>query len=161
MSPSRRALLPTPTSSPAELEEPLASATGLTWLMHRAASRLRCEFDGVARDAGLGDVREWVVLTALADGHSRTQLELGRMIGVDKTTLMAILDRMEQRELIVRTVDPSDRRVRIPQATPAGLALQVEVSRRRDEQEARILADVSADDQQTLRTLLAHIAGLH
>ncbi|MCW2527095.1 MAG: putative MarR-family transcriptional regulator [Pseudonocardiales bacterium] len=156
MSLSSKAILPMPTT--ARPDEPCAASTDLTWLMHRAASRLRMEFDLVARDAGLGDVREWVVLTALADGMSRTQLELGRLIGVDKTTLMAILDRMEQRELIVRTVDPSDRRVRIPQATPSGLALQLDVSQRRDAQEKRILAEVSPGDQQVLRNLLAIIA---
>jgi DNA-binding MarR family transcriptional regulator len=156
MSLSSKAILPMPTS--ARPDEPCTAANDLTWLMHRAAARLRLEFDMVARDAGLGDVREWVVLTALADGLARTQLELGRLIGVDKTTLMAILDRMEQRELIVRKVDPNDRRVRIPQATQAGLDLQLEVSRRRDAQEIRILADVSADDQRVLRNLLAIIA---
>ena len=138
--------------------DPCSASEDLTWLMHQAANRLRVQFDAIARGAGLGDAREWVVLTALADGLSRTQLELGRIIGVDKTTLMAILDRMEQRELIVRTADPRDRRVRIPQATAAGLALQVEVARRRDEHEAALLADVPAQDQVRLRELLSTIA---
>ena len=61
------------------------------------------------------------MLAALDDGQQRTQLELSRVVCVDKTTLISVLDRLEQQELIVRTVDPSDRRVRIPQITaPAG-----------------------------------------
>jgi DNA-binding MarR family transcriptional regulator len=135
-----------------------ATATDLTWLMNVAAARLRIEFDQIARAAGLGDAREWVVLTALADGRSRTQLELGRIISVDKTTLMAILDRMEQRGLIVRTADPSDRRVRIPQATPAGLKLQRAIAAQRDAHEADLLADVSPADQDRLREILARLA---
>lgn len=158
MSEPSRVALPTPTHGASDPCS--AGPDDLTWLMHRAASRLRCELDRIARGAGLGDLREWVVLTTLADGRSRTQLELGRLIGVDKTTLMAILDRMEQRQLIVRKADPHDRRVRIPQATPAGRSAQAEVARRRDEEEARILGDVDPGDQRRLRELLTLIAAL-
>lgn len=150
--------LPDPTTR--KPNDPCAPATDLTWLINVAAVRLRIEFDQIARAAGLGDAREWVVLTVLSDGQPRTQLELGRDIDVDKTTLMAILDRMEQRDLVVRTADPHDRRVRIPRATPAGVRIQKEITRRRDEHEAALLADVSAADQATLRQLIAGLAGL-
>src|ERR1700710_3080419 len=92
----------------------------LMFLLHAAADRMGAGLDRAAIEIGLNDVRDWLVLAALDDGQQRTQLELSRMVCVDKTTLISVLDRLEQHDFVVRTVDPSDRRVRIPRITEAG-----------------------------------------
>jgi DNA-binding MarR family transcriptional regulator len=107
---------------------------------------------------GLSDVRDWLVLAALDDGSPRTQLELSRVICVDKTTLITVLDRLEQQELVVRTVDPADRRVRIPQITAAGRKVHSKFATARDAAESRALEGVDAEQRTLLLTLLARIA---
>ena len=85
------------------------------------------DLDRAAVEMGLNDVRDWLVLAALDDGQQRTQLELSRIVCVDKTTLISVLDRLEQHELVVRTVDPdrspgpdsADHTGRPAQATPS------------------------------------------
>ena len=37
----------------------------LTWLLHRAAQRMRTALDQVAQASGLAGVRDWIVLAAL------------------------------------------------------------------------------------------------
>jgi hypothetical protein len=49
-----------------------------------------------ATAAGLSGVRDWIVLSALIAETGRTQLGLGHALGLDKTTLTALLDRVEQ-----------------------------------------------------------------
>jgi DNA-binding MarR family transcriptional regulator len=130
----------------------------LTFLLHAAADRMTVDLDRAAVDIGLNDVRDWLVLAVLDDGQPRTQLELSRIVCVDKTTLISVLDRLEQHELIVRTVDPTDRRVRIPQVTAAGRRVYAKFATARDAAEARALDGVSADERAVLLDLLARIA---
>lgn len=130
----------------------------LMFLLRAAVDRMAVKLDQVAHEMGLRDVRDWLVLSALADGQHRTQLELSRMVCVDKTTLISVLDRLEQRDLIVRTVDPADRRVRIPQITQAGQQVYVAFARARDDAEAGPLEGVDAAERAVLMDLLGRIA---
>jgi DNA-binding MarR family transcriptional regulator len=138
----------------------LACPDDLTWLLHKAASRARAELDRLAAEAGLNDLRDWIVLASLSEGPQCTQLELSRLLGLDKTTLMAVLDRLEQRELIVRTADPADRRVRIPRITAKGRKMQAGFAVARDAAEAKLLDGIAPDERALLVTLLTRIAEL-
>ncbi len=139
-------------------DTPAAQPADLTWLLHRAAHRMRGELDAVARAHGLAGVRDWIVLTALGRGQPRTQLQLGTELGVDKTTLTSLLDRLERDQLVVRRLDPHDRRARIPEATDRGRQLQARIAQARDEAEAHLLAGFTPDEQNLLRSLLTRLA---
>jgi MarR family transcriptional regulator, organic hydroperoxide resistance regulator len=130
----------------------------LTFLLHAAADRMTVDLDQAAVEMGLKDVRDWLVLAVLDDGQERTQLELSRLVCVDKTTLISVLDRLERHELIVRTVDPADRRVRIPQITAAGRGVYAKFATARDAAEARALDGVDPEQRALLLELLARIA---
>jgi DNA-binding MarR family transcriptional regulator len=130
----------------------------LTFLLHAAADRMAVDLDRAAVEMGLNDVRDWLVLAALDDGQQRTQLELSRIVCVDKTTLITVLDRLEQHKLVVRTVDPADRRVRIPQITPAGRQVYAKFATARDAAEARVLDGIVPEQRTLLLNLLARIA---
>jgi DNA-binding MarR family transcriptional regulator len=67
-----------------------------------------------------------------SDGAQRTQLEIATHLGIDKSTLVPLLDRLERDGLIIRATSERDRRVRIPQATPAGLKVVKDVAIARD-----------------------------
>ncbi|MCU1656778.1 MAG: MarR family transcriptional regulator [Pseudonocardiales bacterium] len=130
----------------------------LTFLLHAAVDRMTVDLDRAAVEMGLNDVRDWLVLAVLDDGEQRTQLELSRMVCVDKTTLISVLDRLEQQQLVVRTVDPADRRVRIPQITPAGRRVYAKFATARDAAEARALDGVDPEQRILLLDLLTRIA---
>ena len=130
----------------------------LTILLHAAVNQVTDYLDRAAVDMGLGDARDWLVLAALDDGQQRTQLELSRVVCVDKTTLITVLDRLEKQQLIVRTVDPSDRRVRIPQITDTGREVYATFATARDAAEARALDGLSAADRAVLLDILGRIA---
>lgn len=130
----------------------------LTLLVHRAATGLRAVIDRACRAEGLTDGRDWLVLTAVGDGVRRTQLELARLLGIDKTTLTAILDRLERDGHVVRTPDPGDRRARIPASTDKGRAAWAAVACTRDAVERDLLHDLSPDRVIELRALLSRIA---
>jgi DNA-binding MarR family transcriptional regulator len=99
----------------------------LTWLLHRAAQRMHAAVGIEAERYGL-TLRDHIVLSALEKTSGLTQIELGQALGVDKTTLVAELDRLEKAGLVERTVDPRDRRARIPTLTGAGDELRAKVA---------------------------------
>ena len=146
------------------LNSSACSATGnlatadLTWLMHRAADVLRADFDTVAKAAGLADLRDWLVLSVVTDGIPRTQLEIARELGIDKTTLISVLDRLDAHGFIVRSSSATDRRVRIPMATEAGSAIFARVTLERDAAIAARLSGVPEAEQSALRSALWAIA---
>jgi DNA-binding MarR family transcriptional regulator len=130
----------------------------LTILLHAAVNQVTLYLDRAAVEMGLNDARDWLVLAVLDDGQQRTQLELSRVVCVDKTTLIAVLDRLEKQGLVVRTVDPSDRRVRIPQLTDKGRDVFATFAAARDAAEARALEGVSDSDRAVLLDILGRIA---
>lgn len=105
---------------------------------------------------GLG-VRDHVVLSAVAAG-APTQLAIAAMAGLDKSTLIPVLDRLEADQLLQRHPDPSDRRVRLVTLTPAGRrALEKSVSTVMATEDD-LLADLSLEEQTQLRGLLQRVA---
>lgn len=148
-------------SAPANIDGPgevLSRPSDLTFLLHAAADRMKVELDGAAVEVGLKDVRDWLVLAALEDGQPRTQLELSKVVCVDKSTLIGVLDRLEQRGWIERRVDPGDRRARIPHITSSGRRLHDEFVPIRDAVEARALGVAEPHDRALLMDFLARIA---
>ena len=154
--------------NPADLAAPAAGAcpkalgrpeADLTWLLHRAAQQLRMALEERFREHGLGGVRDYIVLTVLCSGEGLTQLALGQTVGLDKTTLTALIDRLERDGLVVRRIDPSNRRARIPEATPAGKALAEKLTETRQVVEASLLGAFTCAEQATLRALLVRFVG--
>jgi DNA-binding MarR family transcriptional regulator len=151
-------------STVADADEPVTFAgrvtpeADLTWLLNRAAQRLRVAMNQQALRHGI-QLRDYLVLTALGTLAQPTQLGLGQALGLDKTTLQLQIDRLEERGLVVRRADPRDRRARIPQATESGRALQARVAAALGDVEAGLLSGFSAAEQRALRLMLCQLIG--
>ncbi|WDZ83897.1 MarR family winged helix-turn-helix transcriptional regulator [Micromonospora cathayae] len=130
----------------------------ITWLLHRAAQRMRHATGEKAEKHGL-TLRDYIVLSALRKSPGLTQGDLGRSLGLDKTTLMSQLDRLEQRGLIVRHSSPRDRRLRIPVITEEGEALRATVADACAAVEDSALAGFHHDQIQAFRHLLITLIG--
>ncbi|APU13153.1 MULTISPECIES: MarR family transcriptional regulator [Actinoalloteichus] len=97
--------------------------------------------------------RELRVL-ALLGTESRSQAELVGLSGLDRTTMVAVVDRLEERQLVARRRNPSDRRRLAVSATEAGAGLLAAAARDLRAAEADFLEPLSPTQQQQLTTLL-------
>jgi DNA-binding MarR family transcriptional regulator len=97
---------------------------------------------------------EYVVLLGLAREPVRTQSALAEAIGADKTRIIEVLDAVQERKLITREPDASDRRVRLLALTAEGTRT-LEAAQRAIQHNERILLDVLTDSerQRFLRNL--------
>ncbi|MFJ4654063.1 MarR family winged helix-turn-helix transcriptional regulator [Nocardia sp. NPDC088792] len=130
----------------------------LAFLLHAANARMADHLDRAAVEVGLKDMRDWLVLAALADSEHANQLELSRIVCVDKSTLISVLDRLERQQLVTRTVAPTDRRVRIPRITDAGKRMHAEFAVARDAAEARAFDGVPDSRRKLVLSTLAQVA---
>jgi DNA-binding MarR family transcriptional regulator len=98
----------------------------------------------------------YVVLTALVEQPVRTQAALAQAINADKSRIIGVLDDLQQRGLISRQPDTSDRRVHLLTLTPAGERLRGSVQDAIRGSEEEVLATVPpADRDAFLRSLTA------
>lgn len=143
---------------------PRASSLGpaidseITWLLHRAAQRMRTATGEQAEKHGIG-LRDHIVLSALHRTPQLSQIELGKALGLDKTTLMGQLDRLERAGLIERHQDPRDRRARVPRITDKGEAVRAQVAEESEGVEKAALPSYGDDQVALLRQMLFEIIG--
>lgn len=107
----------------------------------------------------LGSTR---ALLAIEGRHAHTPGRVAEVLGVSRTTVTGLLDRLESEGLLTRTIDPQDRRCFILQLTAKGrdLIAQIEGGRRALLQQA--LVALNPAEQAALHTgLAALVAALH
>jgi len=101
--------------------------------------------------------REFAVLTLVDAEGAASQQRLAGRIGVDRTTMVALIDALEEKRLVRRRRDPSDRRAYIVEATPAGRKTLQEALKAVKLAEQQALASLTATEaaafKQTLQSL--------
>jgi DNA-binding MarR family transcriptional regulator len=129
----------------------------LTYLLKHAL----IELDGLHRELldpiGI-DARELAVLLLLESREPESQQQVGGRLGVDRTTMVDLLDALEGKGLVARRPDAADRRRNVVDLTPHGRATLRQATRASDEAERRLLAVLDADDAAELRALLTRLA---
>jgi DNA-binding MarR family transcriptional regulator len=97
---------------------------------------------------------------ALVVIHANTGLSqsaLGTALGVDRSTVVPLIDRLEARGLVVRAPSPRDRRSHALQLSPAGRALLGQAEAQVKAHEAVIARRLSDAERRSLLDLLARI----
>ena len=129
----------------------------LTYLLKHAL----IELDGLHRKllapAGVS-ARELAVLLLLDAREPESQQQAAQRLGVDRTTMVALLDALEGKDLVVRRPDAADRRRNVVELTEHGRATLRRATRASDEAERRLLAVLDEDEATQLRDLLTRLA---
>ncbi|QCB92474.1 MarR family winged helix-turn-helix transcriptional regulator [Cellulomonas shaoxiangyii] len=117
--------------------------------------------------AAVGDVlaavpsgpRGFHVLGAVVHGSPPTQAALAADLGIDRTVMTYLVDRLVDCGLVERQPDPTDRRVRRIVPTAAGRATHADLATRIATAEDHVLAALDPGQRATLRTLLSRASG--
>lgn len=102
--------------------------------------------------------RELAVLLLLDGRDPESQQQAARRLGVDRTTMVALVDGLEAKGLVARRADAGDRRRNVLQLTGDGQAALVRALRASDDAEKQLLAELDDDESEQLRSLLARLA---
>jgi DNA-binding MarR family transcriptional regulator len=104
------------------------------------------------------DGRELAVLAVLAGDTPMSQLQAAGSLGVDRTTMVALLDALEDKDLVERRRSAQDRRKNTVRLTPAGQDLLRRAEDARQEMERQFLAPLSGPDADCLVRALRTLA---
>jgi DNA-binding MarR family transcriptional regulator len=137
-------------------QQPLASlgAARSTILITRLARGMRRQFESACAPHGLRG-RHLVALTYLKDHGPSAQQALIEALGLDASNLVALLNELEDANLIVRSRDRADRRRGIIELSADGEQVLADVDRALGVVDDEILGALSAGERATLNDLLA------
>ncbi len=99
-------------------ECPECLAGNLNWLLAQASHALASELAAAFVPTGITP-RGHAVLGAAQTG-AHTQKQLAELVGLDKTTMVATLDALEEAGLAKRVASTTDRRAHVIEVTAAG-----------------------------------------
>ena len=98
--------------------------------------------------------RELAVLLSLAGDEPASQQEAAQRLGVDRTTMVALLDALEAKGLVTRHPHAGDRRRNVVELTPAGQQTLRAATEASDDAERRFLAPLTGQAADQLRAAL-------
>jgi DNA-binding MarR family transcriptional regulator len=148
----------TPLRPVARIARELAESSG--FLLARLGLGFKTRAIAAAEQAGF-ELYDYSVLAILAEGDRETQGTIAATLSVDPSRLVALLDSLEERGLIVRQRDPQDRRRHMVSITPAGkrdlARIRALIKRLEDE----FFAPLDADSRKAFHELLLRLAALN
>lgn len=149
----RHALKTLRTEAPEDRED-LESLVG--YALKRAYVTMQADFRATLGEGGLTP-RSFAAQSLVVQVPDITQSELARLLGIERSGLVAIIDDLEGRGYLRRTTVPGDRRVQALVPTEAGCAAYDEALTAVRAHEDKLLAGLSGAERDTLMTLLQKI----
>ncbi|HEY7990751.1 MAG TPA: MarR family transcriptional regulator [Stellaceae bacterium] len=116
-------------------------------------------FQDFARAVGAGELTpgQYGALVVIDRNPGLSQTQLGQTLGIDRSTLVAVIDRLEARGLVERANAPKDRRSYALHVSNAGKVLLGELTRRVRAHEDYIAGDLDAAEKAALISSLRRI----
>lgn len=128
----------------------------LGYLLKTGYAQLAQRVDRALASLGL-TARQLAVLSVVATNDSLSQIALSDRLGVDRTTLVAILDELEEVGLVERRKDQRDRRRNVLALTASGTSRVLRAEKARADAEADYLAKLDGNDARRLVKLLQRL----
>lgn len=97
------------------------------------------------------------VLTLIASNEGLSQSAVARALGVERSTMVAVIDGLEKRNLVVRTPSPTDRRSNALILSEEGQKLINDATNMANESDQKTVAALSDEEAIQLVTLLRKI----
>lgn len=98
------------------------------------------------------------VLALIDANPGLSQTRLGQILGIDRSTVVGVIDKLETRGLVERAQRPNDRRSHALQLSQQGAKYFREMSRKVRVHENRVAEDLSAREREQLIALLQRLA---
>lgn len=89
------------------------------------------------------------------------QKTLAHLVSFDTSTIGAVIDRLEAKALLTRSLSPEDRRVRLLNLTPAGQAMLEQAMPAVQRTQERILEPLTAQEKKRFSELLFKLCNSH
>jgi len=129
----------------------------LGYSLRRAQVRVFQDFEAEMQELGLtpGQLGALFLIEA---NRGLSQSELGAALGIDRSSVVPLIDRLQKRGWVRRAARASDRRAHALELAPAGVTLLARLMPRLEAHETRIAAGLLPGERKRLFELLAKMA---
>jgi DNA-binding MarR family transcriptional regulator len=139
------------TTSPQRL--PRALTGHGAYLAVRLGNQARRLFETAIAELGLrpGD---YDFLSTVTEFGPISQREIAAILGIDAARIVATVDALQDRDIVARTVDPTDRRRNLIQVTEHGRTVVARATEIATQVEDELLTPLTDQERATLRELI-------
>jgi DNA-binding MarR family transcriptional regulator len=130
--------------------------TDQAYLLGRLGREVRRQFTQVLNAWQLQSSHYGVLQLLEAVGQA-SQQQLAQQLSIDRANMVALLDVLQHRGFIERSVDPRDRRRHIVKLTPAGHTQLRQIRQAREEVDEAFFAGLDSEERETLHRLLVKL----
>jgi DNA-binding MarR family transcriptional regulator len=131
----------------------LAGYTG--HLLRRACIRTRQVMQSVLPPGA--QARDFAILGALADSDAVSQQDLADRLGINRTVMVSLIDRLEELDQVTRSRNPTDRRSYMLSLTPQGRRAREDMVPAVAKGEAELTARLRPAERRRLNALLRQL----
>jgi len=125
----------------------------LSQLGHAVTRRFRSELEELSLEP-----RHFGLLRAIEAAKFLSQQALGEVLQIPASSVVALLDQLEGKGLVLRRLDPADRRVRLVELTEAGRAVLVRAIVVAISIETALCRGLEGDERESLIAHLQNVA---
>ncbi|MCL9671068.1 MarR family transcriptional regulator [Citrobacter sp. MNAZ 1397] len=123
-------------------------------LLYLTAHHWRLAVNRRLRGLGMSQA-SWVAVAAIAGNETPlSQSELAQELGIENATLVPLINRLVEQQLVQRVLTDQDKRKRLLIATEQGMALYYQVKTVADDLREEILSVISPEEQAQTRRVL-------
>ena len=123
-------------------------------LLYLTAHHWRLAVDRRLRGLGMSQA-SWVAVAAIARNETPlSQSELAQELGIENATLVPLINRLVEQQLVERVLTDQDKRKRLLVATEQGMARYHQVKTVADSLREEILSVISPEEQAQTRRVL-------
>ncbi|NTV73321.1 MAG: MarR family transcriptional regulator [Holophaga sp.] len=141
-----------PGSSPLE--------THLGYRLRRVSNRISGAFALALLGEGVS-VAEWVALRFIRDRKRMASSQVAEAAGLTRGAMSKVLEKLEDKTLVTRTVDRRDSRVQWLTLTPKGAALVPRLAAIADQNDEHFFGCLNPDERAVLGSLLKKLTDYH
>lgn len=138
------------------MSEPVTSAMHIGFILRAATRDAQAAAQAALEPTGI-TLREYGALTVLREGGPLSQQELAQRLGIDRTSTVFLIDRLEELKLVKRRRSPADRRAYALELTRTGARVQGRAQAAMAEQESAFLSGLTQRERQQLVELLTRL----
>jgi DNA-binding MarR family transcriptional regulator len=125
--------------------------------LRRAQTAVFQDFSHSLKDCNITP-GQFGVLILIQANSGLNQTRLGNALGIDRSTVVAVIDRLEERGLVERAPAPTDRRSYALGLSDQGVALLRRARGLVEAHERRIAQDLNPTEQKQLKALLSRLS---
>jgi DNA-binding MarR family transcriptional regulator len=129
----------------------------LAYLFKRAHNELAALHEELLAPTGI-NAGELSVLLLLDGREPESQQQAAQRLGIDRTTMVALIDALERKDLVARRPDLADRRRNVIELTDTGRKTLRRATHASDQAEQRLLTQLEDAERDQLRSLLRRVS---